>query len=411
MSRVRALVVAAVLLALVVGLGWWWSGRQDGTGAGGSAERALAEAPLGLEIYAPTAEQVLDGEHGSVIWARRSVESGGSGSGPRSTTYLVVYRSVGAKGEPVAVSGSVTIPTGQPPVGGWPVLSWGHGTTGLADRCAPSRGLLPGQTNLYAGAMDRLTAQYVARGYAVARTDYEGLGTPGPHPYLLGESAGRAMTDIVLAARELDEDVSGRWLAAGHSQGAQAALFTTLVPGGYARGLELAGVVALAPPSQLATVLDMTARGDMSSVFLGPLLASAAHVADVPSEQVFSRRGRDLLPHLEERCITDLGADDSFGGLTTRRLLRDDADLAPLRRVVAANDAVSLTPRVPVLLVHGTRDEIVPSLLSDNLAEQYEAKGVDLTYEQVTGANHVDVLAESRPVVDSWLTERLPSGK
>ena len=31
-------------------------------------------------------------------------------------------------------------------------------------------------------------ARLLARGWVVVATDYPGLGTPGPHPYLVGQS-------------------------------------------------------------------------------------------------------------------------------------------------------------------------------------------------------------------------------
>ena len=49
-----------------------------------------------------------------------------------------------------------------------------------------------------------LLQRWLKAGYAVVRTDYEGLGTPGAHPYLIGASEGRAMLDMVRAARKLD---------------------------------------------------------------------------------------------------------------------------------------------------------------------------------------------------------------
>ncbi len=54
-------------------------------------------------------------------------------------TELVLYRSTGVTGKAVAVSGTVSIPKGTAPRGGWPVISYAHGTTGIADQCAPSR--------------------------------------------------------------------------------------------------------------------------------------------------------------------------------------------------------------------------------------------------------------------------------
>jgi hypothetical protein len=50
----------------------------------------------------------------------------------------VYYLSTGHFGLPVIVSGAVFIPEGATPAGGWPMVSWAHGTVGVADVCAPS---------------------------------------------------------------------------------------------------------------------------------------------------------------------------------------------------------------------------------------------------------------------------------
>src|SRR5690625_7641015 len=51
---------------------------------------------------------------------------------------------------------------------------------------------------IYSGAMyvldDVLTA-----GWAIVASDYTGLGTPGSHPYLIGEGEGRSVIDAVRA--------------------------------------------------------------------------------------------------------------------------------------------------------------------------------------------------------------------
>ncbi len=56
---------------------------------------------------------------------------------------LVLYQSEDPKGAPVAVSGTISIPKGKPPAGGWPVITWTHGTVGLAAVCGPSRDTPP----------------------------------------------------------------------------------------------------------------------------------------------------------------------------------------------------------------------------------------------------------------------------
>ncbi|MEX1906727.1 lipase family protein [Janibacter sp. Y6] len=403
-ARTRVLLAALLAVALLAGAAGWWVARDDGSAA--DVATGLSGAPAGADFYRAGAQEIRDGEHGSLIWSREETGTGLEGA----RTHLVLYRSVGAKGEPVAVSGTVTLPPGEPPEGGWPVISWGHGTTGTADTCAPSLTTLQGQARFYTSLTQRVLDTYLQRGYVVVASDYEGLGTPGPHPYLLGESAGRAMTDIVSAARELDDQVSGTWLAAGHSQGGQAALFTAQSVDGYAPDLDLQGIAAIAPPSQLRRALTTSIRDDLDrSTFLGPLLSSAAAVAGVPRDRVFSARGVALLPQLEDRCLEGLSAQDSFGGVRTGDLVRPGVDLTPVERVVADNDASALTPEVPVLVVQGTADTTVPVILTDALARQWRADDVDLTYRRVAGKGHVDVLEDARTSVDRWLEQTAPA--
>lgn len=385
----RRLIAGLLVLALLIaaGVGIWRTTRGD---------EPLA-APEGLGFYAADAEVVADGEHGSLIWERPA-------EGP-GRAHDLLYRSTGISGDLVAVSGTAWLPEGEAPEGGWPVISWGHGTVGSADVCAPSR---QQDERVLAFVED-----YLDQGYVVVQTDYEGLGTPGPHPYLMGTSAGRSMVDVVAAAREIDPGVSGRWLAAGHSQGGQAALFTASVADGYSSGLDLQGIVALAPPSQMGTVMDMVTGRDLgagANAFLVPLLASAANASGVPPEEIFSPEVMERIGDIEEKCTADLAEPDSLGGLGSSEILAEGADLDTVRGAISANDAVVVPNAVPVFLAHGTKDQLLPVILSDNLAEQYEGKGFDLTYERVEGADHLTVVEEAREDVDAWIADRLPPG-
>ena len=163
--------------------------------------------------------------------------------------YRVLYRSTGLHGEPIAVSGVVIVPKGVPPAGGRPIVAWAHPTTGIVDRCAPS--LARAFFRSVQGLQDMMN-----RGYAVAATDYPGLGTPGVHPYLVGESEARAVIDSVRAARSVPGVGDGRSFAVwGHSQGGQAALFTGLLASTYAPDLNLVGVAAAAPATELRSLM------------------------------------------------------------------------------------------------------------------------------------------------------------
>ena len=88
--------------------------------------------PRGTTFYFPN--KLPKGPHGTLIW-KRGITGGQSLSGAKN--YLVDYKQLGLKGKMVPVSGIVAIPNGRPPKGGWPVITWAHGTTGIADVSRP----------------------------------------------------------------------------------------------------------------------------------------------------------------------------------------------------------------------------------------------------------------------------------
>src|SRR3984885_12160969 len=98
-----------------------------------------------------------------------------------ATTYRVLYRSTGLDDKPILVSGIVIVPPGDPPPGGRPIVAWAHPTSGVVPRCAPSLAIFLFQ-------QIQGLRSFVRDGYVVAATDYPGLGTEGPHPYLVGTS-------------------------------------------------------------------------------------------------------------------------------------------------------------------------------------------------------------------------------
>ena len=124
---------------------------------------------------------------------------------------VITYASQDGNGDPVVVSGTVAIPRTPAPEGGYPVISWAHGTTGVADACAPSADFAGGPAHSYLSGVNASLDDWVAKGYAVVSTDYQGLGTPGIHPYINGDTEANAVVDIVRAARDVDPAVGSTW--------------------------------------------------------------------------------------------------------------------------------------------------------------------------------------------------------
>lgn len=188
------------------------------------------------------------------------------------TAYRVMYVSRGATdgfshGGKVFETGMVYIPSGKTaPAGGWPILAWGHGTSGVGDSAAPSkyRWLYP---EPLAWAWDEyavFVGQVGHLGAIVTCPDYEGMGTPGLHTYLNINSEARSMIDAVRAARHLaarlDVAASRNWAAAGHSQGGGAAIGAAQLASTYGYGLHLKATVAFAPAGAQWTPSFMEAK-------------------------------------------------------------------------------------------------------------------------------------------------------
>ncbi|GAA4807017.1 prolyl oligopeptidase family serine peptidase [Tomitella cavernea] len=218
------------------------------------------------------------------------------------------YRTSTSGDGPAASTGTVYVPEGQAPEGGWPVVSWAHGTTGLGDSCAPS------DTGWSQRDLDYL-AHWMGQGYAVVATDYAGLGTPGGMPYLDGKVEAHNVVDMVKAGRNVaGADLSREWVVIGQSQGGGAAITTARYADEYGgpdldyRGAVGTGVpayieniVAIAGPGMppIALPKGMTAYG----LYILAGLDTAHPELGIPS--VLTEQGRALLGQAKVQCLGD----------------------------------------------------------------------------------------------------------
>jgi pimeloyl-ACP methyl ester carboxylesterase len=164
----------------------------------------------------------------------------------------------GIDGSSQLVSGSVFVPRGDPPAGGWPIIAMGHGTTGVQHDCGPS--LWP---NLL-GASEAV-ATLVNGGFVVTLPDYQGLGMDRIyHPYLDSTTVGYNMIDAVRAARKVVPNASDRWLAFGSSQGGQAAWAANELASSYGAGLDLVGAAGVSPAANVTGLADSAAAGTLT---------------------------------------------------------------------------------------------------------------------------------------------------
>lgn len=241
--------VALVLVALTLPIGFRVAGKV--------VDAIRGDLPAAQPVPVHTADLGGAGP-GSLVSAMTMPSLQRTITGRQLQAARVVYRSTnGDTGAQTTVSGSVFTPLGEPPKGGWPILSFGHGTTGIDEGCAPS------VSDSLLGLAD-LVVGFVKTGHAVALADYEGLGESGIHPYTDAKTAGLNMIDAVRALRHTFANTSTRWLALGGSQGGGASWAADEQASTYAPELDLVGAVADSPAAEVTRVVDKAQAGTLT---------------------------------------------------------------------------------------------------------------------------------------------------
>jgi len=410
-SRLGALLLAVAALA---GCG---TAGASGTDPGGSVRSAgasslaapptgdILQVPLGTSAATGTApgvpDPLLPAPPGTLISAVRLPPGGGVP--PGATAYRVLFHSRSDDGQDIAESGDVVVPDGPPPPGGYPIVSWAHGTTGIADSCAPSE-----QPDI---AIPYLS-EFLSSGYIVAATDYEGLGTAGLHPYLVGESEGRGVIDAARAARAVAGAVaSDSVVFIGHSQGGQAALFAAQEARQYAPDLFVAGAVAIAPVNNVSALApadpgpqadgtdgyEVMALWDWSQIYASPGLLAAVLTPRAAAEASIAGTA----------CSATVGA--TFGTTPTDQVFRPGWRQAPgLRAELLANEPGWSPSDAPVLVMQGADDTLTTPEAARTMADRMCTGRHDtVELDVVPGSDHGSILSDGQGRITQWIADRL----
>ncbi|WP_368219109.1 alpha/beta fold hydrolase [Acinetobacter baumannii] len=318
---------------------------------------------------------------------------------------ILTYKMLGQSGQEVQATSLVFTPNTPQPVGGWPIVVWAHGTTGVADACAPSKAALADSTK-------DLISKLLAAGYVVVAPDYEGLGTPGIHPFLNVKSEAFSITDAVVAARNYLSQrnllTSKKWVTVGHSQGGHAALGAAQ----YASRAQLdyKGTVAVAPASNLGSILvDGEAQvanapidikiGTYAQLDTYTALVTAGIRNTQPSfdyGQVFTSQISSIAAQAENLCSGPLYgafyegmsnyAKDHNGTLDGFTRTQPNFMAVPLVKTFLDKDSQPLQVKVttPIIIYQGIADPTVPKLATDLLISNATAVGTKIN-NYVTG--------------------------
>lgn len=373
--------------------------------AGGAMVSAAAaspgKAPAGLPAFYRVVSKLPSDKPGTVIRYQKVDTTQVDG-----TTYRIMYVSETALGKPIAVTGMVIVPHTPPPSGGYQVVAWGHGTNGMAPQSAPSAHL--DTTTTYTTVP--FANQLLAKNWELVASDYQGEGTPGPLPYLVGVVAARNTLDIVRAVQHVRTfHASSTYAVWGHSEGGQTALFSLHIASSYAPTIHLVGVVAGAPPSQFKFIYTFLKTSNFRFyLFMAAAGMNAAYGnKEAPLTEVLTKSAEKLLPVLEKGCYTYLEKTLDVYSMTD--IVKGNPFTQPAwSTLIGENDPENFTTssRAPLLIPQGGTDTQIPVASTKLLFTHLCKIGQDTERWIYPGQSHAGVIKYYMGDMIHWLTDR-----
>jgi pimeloyl-ACP methyl ester carboxylesterase len=324
---------------------------------------------------------------------------------PDAQAWRILYGTTRASGAP-ALATAIVMVSRNPHSGPRSVIAWAHGTTGVVPGCAPS---LLDDPFAHVPALRQL----IDKGWVYIATDYVGLGTSGPHPYLIGEGEARSTLDSLRAARRMEGirigDGAVVW---GHSQGGHAALWTGIVAPTYASDVDILGVAAVAPASDLRRLIEAvqgTTAGRLTSSFI--LRSYSETYPDVEFDAYVFGATRWVARDMAGRCMA--GRKALFSAVEALLIGGSVFGIAPTSGSFGerlAQNTPNRLLRQPLLIAQGLADDLVlPDVQSRFVRERCDA-GQVLEYRTYAERDHLSVAAPDSPLMQDlvqWTQDRI----
>jgi len=312
----------------------------------------------------------------------------------------ILYASTDGHGGKVATSAMVLTPKGTPPPGGWPLIAWAHGTSGMARMCGPSL-----MKDAYYG--DEGLSEMLKEGFAVVATDYHGLGTPGPHRYMDKRAQAQDVINSVPAAHAAVRGLSRDWVVDGHSQGGLAA-WAVAEDELRIKDPTYRGAVAVAGATHLGWLLDHT-EGTKGSGFYLAWHAYAIHTR-FPQFQIDRMLSPVAQAHYAD--VTSKGCwlygFATYHGIEAPQMVKPDWRSIPeVRRFMTENSAGRWPIRGPIFVIAGEADGSVPLAGIRDTVHKACAIGTNVTFRSYPGLDHDPVMTNSTPDQLAWIRDRL----
>ncbi|MEC3918511.1 lipase family protein [Nocardia sp. CDC160] len=314
-----------------------------------------------------------------------------------SATYIR-YQSTSPAGKPIEVSGAVFLPQGQAPKGGWPVIAFAHGTSGVVSACAPTN-----SPTLFGSAP--AVEQLLAGHRAVVMTNYQGLDGPGNAPYLDTPSSGYDVLDSVRAAHATGLPLASDTVLVGASQGGRAAESAAETAKAYAPELNIHGVVLLSPALELqfATTVANHGLNAPDQYLILPYLVEAVRYdhPDYAYDQVIHGDLLTIAPRLESQCTGQVTPEEiSVGraGSPDEVHFVDDAAAQPFNDLQTRTNLPKTSTKLHTYIARGDADKLVDTAWSNAAVTDMCTLGTPV-HDLVVPGGHDAPTA----VADQWL--------
>lgn len=304
----------------------------------------------------------------------------------------ILYHSRTAKGDDVAVSGVVLTPAGKPPAGGWPVIAWAHGFSGVARQCAPSL-----MRNLEHGPF---LSMYVKLGYAVVATDYAGLGAAASPAAMDLSSNAADVLYAIAAARSALPQLGAKWVSLGEAEGALTVAALSELESSTRDSNYLGGIAI----SGLADLQDIYERAAATSP---EKLAVLAHqiksiYPQFQPESILTAAGLILYGRLESTCTSP-----SSGPGNPQQILKPGWKDNSFVKQFFEQNLIGRKPAFePLLVIAGEADtRVLPSMTTQTVSRMCK-QGDRIEFDKYPNVDGGQVVGESTRDQIAWIQAR-----
>ncbi|MGV1037744.1 MAG: lipase family protein [Candidatus Nanopelagicales bacterium] len=332
--------------------------------------------------------------------------------------YRIMYQSTDLQGKAIPVTGLYAVPAGPAPAGGYPLVSFAHGTTGVGRMCGMSQTPLQPNTPANSNWVPHIEP-LVKQGWAVVASDYSGMGAPGPSSYLVGPLEGRGILDALRAVETPSPLIglvpinTGKLGVYGKSQGGESAMSAIQLAPHYAPELNIDGGVILAPgfTPAIAGILNAVAKNPTStSQNMFVMLIARSYAQNYPDlvklDQILSPLGMQKAALLDKYCGHDLA--DRVSDVPLSQLI--NYPVAP-GLITALGEGMPGTEKVdvPLMIFQGLKDKtILPQFTHAQVMSQC-ALGTTVFYVRYPYDDHPSLNFQARlhdPSAIDWMNAR-----